>query len=141
MGISQVMKAFNEAGAGAFTADRAFLSYAHEHDVQMQVLRFVGAYADGRPLDVTRSCRPEASLELEARTHAEEIHAVEARPKALPAPEPVEARVETPVELPVEPTAIDAPLNDDWAWAECDEPSKTEPSAEAAAIPEEGVVQ
>lgn len=54
MGVKHLRDSFNAAAAGKASADQAFLAYETRDGAQVQVVRFVGAFADGSPMDVTQ---------------------------------------------------------------------------------------
>lgn len=52
MGASDLRDAFNLVSAPAFNCMRATLSYVNAHDVESQVLTFIGSAADGSPFEI-----------------------------------------------------------------------------------------
>lgn len=74
MGASDLRDAFNSVAAPAFNCTRATLAYDFKHDVETQVLTFMGTSADGSPFEIVKSgIRPGADVNLAAREAAQQL--------------------------------------------------------------------
>lgn len=74
MGASDLRENFNAVCAPAFNCSRATLDYVRAHDVESQVLTFIGSAADGSPFEIASPpLRPGADVNLAARATAQQL--------------------------------------------------------------------
>lgn len=74
MGASALRDAFNLVASPTFNCARATLSYVKAHDVESQVLTFVGSAADGAPFEIrSEPLRAGADENAAAGTTAQQL--------------------------------------------------------------------
>lgn len=74
MGASDLRDAFNAVAAPAFNCARATLGYVRAHDVESQVLTFIGSATDGSPFEIKSApLRPGADVNAAARATAQQL--------------------------------------------------------------------
>ena len=74
MGASDLRDAFNQVAAPAYNCTQATLHYDRAHDVESQVLTFVGVAADGSRFETeSPMLRPGADVNLAARATAQQL--------------------------------------------------------------------
>lgn len=74
MSASDLRDAFNSVAAPAFNCQRATLHYVKAHDVESQVLTFMGASAAGQPFTIESSpLRPDTDVNQAAKAAAQQF--------------------------------------------------------------------
>jgi hypothetical protein len=74
MGASDLRDAFNQVAAPAYNCTQATLHHERAHDVESQVLTFIGASSGGAPFEIQSGpLRPGADVNLAARATAQQL--------------------------------------------------------------------
>lgn len=74
MGASDLRDSFNQVAAPAYNCTQATLHYERAHDVESQVLTFIGAAADGTAFEIkSAALRPGADVNAAARATAQQL--------------------------------------------------------------------